>query len=570
MSLSLRVIPSVERTNGGVTFASIGILVLTFVVLSPMLALVVLAFGATDNIWPHLLRTVLPDATLTTLLYALGIAGLTAVIGTSTSWLVTMCNFPGRKIFTWALILPLSFPTYLAAFCYIELFDYSGWLQSAMRTAFGWKDARDYWFPEIRSLPGAIVCLSLVLYPYVYLTTRASFMRQPQRLIDASRTMGCTAWSSFTSVALPLARPAIVAGAALGLMEALNDIGAVEFFGVNTLTLSVYSTWLERGSLGAASQIACAMLVVVIGLLVIEKWSRRGQRFAYNRSPSHRVRRTRLTGLRAWAATGYCLLPIFFGFAVPMFVLIDGAANHWSDAFEHDIAGFALNSLMLAAAAAGLAVILSTLLLSAHRIRPSLNVRVFLPILSVGYAVPGTVLAIGVLVAASAFDRFAGGVFELATGVSAGLILSGTSGVIVFAYVVRFFAISLGNIEAGYSRLAPHLDDAARSLGRTPAGVLKDVHLPLLRSAIGAGLLLVFIDSMKELPATLLLRPFNFDTLATHVYTLASLDLFEEASPVAIIIVATGLIPVLLANRLMILQQKTVPRQKRQIEAATA
>ncbi len=520
-------------------------------IISPIAGLVITAFSASSDTWPHLIHTVLPKAVRDTALLMLGVSALSILAGAGTAWLITLYRFPGRKIFKWLLVVPLAMPTYLAAFCYVEVWDYSGWVQTGLRAAFGFENARDYWFPDIRSLGGAVFVMASVLYPYVFLTARASFLAQSANVLEASRTLGCSPWLSFWKVGLPLARPAIAAGTALVMMECLNDIGAVEHFGVNTLTISVYDTWLERGSLGGAAQIACAMLVAVILLFTLERWSRRQQQFYQLSGKQQKLPTSRLTGWKGALAFAACLTPFLLGFGVPGLFLIDASLTHTSDTLKGAFWSNAFNSFALAFFAALIAMFLGLIMVFARRLTGTTLMSSMAIGASIGYAVPGTVLAIGVLITLSALENLIGNFSEAAFGITTGLLISGTSAAIVFAYVVRFFTISQGTLEAGMAKLSPHLDDAARSLGRTPMGVLRDVHLPLLRPALGAGVLLVFVDSMKELPATLLLRPFNFDTLATQVYTLATLDLFEEAAPAALAIVIIGLIPLMLLNHVI-------------------
>ncbi|MGI9373601.1 MAG: ABC transporter permease [Hyphomicrobiales bacterium] len=525
--------------------------VLSLLMCVPLIALVVIAFSAKDNIWPHLLSTVLPGSVLTTLLLMLGVGLTTTIIGTGMAWLVTMYRFPGKHFYAWLLLVPLAMPTYLSAFSYLELWDYSGWVQTTLRTSFGWQSARDYWFPDIRSLGGAIFVMSVVLYPYVYLTARASFIQQSVSLLEAARLLGRTPFGVFTSVGLPLARPAIIAGVTLALMECLNDIGAVEYFGVNTLTVSVYSTWLERGSLSGAAQIACVMLVFVFALLWMERTSRRRQLYHRTKDQFRDVPTLKLKGWRGWCACAVCAVPMVLGFVMPAIIMLDAALLYWEKVFESAFWAALGNSVTLASIAALFAVSIGLVLAFANRITGNPLVRAATRIASIGYAVPGTILAIGVLIPLAGLDNAIDGVMRSVFGISSGLLLSGTMAALIFTYVVRFLAISHGAIEAGYGKLSPNLDYASRTLGRSAFSTLLEVHLPLMRPALGAAALLVFVDVMKELPATLLLRPFNFDTLATHVYTLASLDLFEESAPAALMIVAAGLLPVILLNRVI-------------------
>ncbi len=514
--------------------------------LAPIITLLVLALSADPAIWAHLAATILPGATLRTLGLLIGVGVLTGIIGVATAWLVAMCRFPGRGVFEWLLLLPLAMPTYIIAYAYVEILDYVGPVQSTLRGLFGWTSPRDYWFPEIRSLGGAIFLFAFVLYPYVYLTTRATFLMQSMCVIDVSRTLGRSAWTSFFQVALPLARPGIVVGITLVSMEALNDIGAVEYLGVNTLTLSVYSTWVNRGDLGAAAQIACVMLLFVIALIWLERRGRRLQRFHHTSRRIQALPDHPLSGWRAAAAVLVCTAPVIIGFLIPAALLTEFAASRFSSNYGPQFWVLVRNSLMVSAVAACVAVLIGLLLTYSARLTGSGTLVAAGRLSSIGYAVPGTILAIGTLVPMAALDNAVDGAMRSVLGVSTGLILTGTIAALVYAYVVRFLAVSYGALEAGLQRVTPHLDMASRSLGRTAAGTLREVHLPMLRPAVATAMILVFVDSMKELPATILLRPFGFDTLATHVYTYASLARVENGALAALAIVAVGLLPVAL------------------------
>lgn len=538
----------IRMKSAGAPGWSIAALAVCAVVTAPLVAILVQAMHSSGHTWPHLLSTVLPSATLTTFLLMLGVGAMTLAIGTGTAWLVTMYRFPGSRWLEWMLLIPLAMPTYIIAFCYLELFDYSGSIQTALRAVFGWQSASDYWFPEIRSLSGAIFMLSLVLYPYVYLTARASFLQQSVCVLEVSRTLGRSAWGCFWSVALPLARPALVAGVTLALMECLNDIGAVEFLGVQTLTVSIYSTWLERSSLPGAAQISIVMLIVVLGLLAAERMARRKQKYHHTTGKYRHLPEERLGPLGSALALTACIAPIVMGFALPASVLIGPALGSLAAGAGPDYLRAAWHSLSLALAAAAIAVILAVILTYACRITRSKLVHGATGLAGVGYAVPGTVLAVGLLAPLAAFDNSVDALMERMFGFGTGLLLSGTAFAIILACTVRFLAVSIGAIDAGMRKMSLNLDAASRTLGLTVTQTLWRVHLPILRPALGTAALLVFVDSMKELPATLLLRPFNFDTLATHVYTLATLDLFEDAALAALSIVAIGLAPVLLIH----------------------
>jgi iron(III) transport system permease protein len=528
---------------------SLTVLILSLALAIPILTIIYLALTPADNIWPHLVSTVLPGYVWRTIALMGGVGVLTFVIGTATAWLVTMCSFPLRRVFQWASLVPLATPTYIIAYTYVDFLNYAGPLQTALRGAMGWASPRAYWFPEIRSLGGAIIVLSFVLYPYVFLTARASFVRQPQAHLEVARTLGQSPWGAFFKVALPLARPSIAVGVSLAMMECLNDIGAVGFFGVRTLSLGIYTTWLTQGNLGGAAQISAVILVFVFALLWIERQGRQRQAYAPSAQRAHPIRRRRLKGITAIAAFLACAIPVILGFVVPGLILLDFATTRLSGSMTTAFADAAWHSLLLSSAAAIFAVILGLCLAYANRMAHSGTVRQTIRIASVGYAIPGTVLGLGILIPLAAFDNALDAFMRESFGISTGLLLSGTIAAVTFAYVVRFLAISFGSLESGLQRVTPNLAAAARTLGRGPLQALWEVHLPMLRPSLVTAALLVFVDCMKELPATLILRPFDFETLATTVFTLASLDQLEESALPALTIVAVGLIPVILLAR---------------------
>jgi iron(III) transport system permease protein len=531
---------------------SLSALVVSLIAIAPLIAIATLAAQSSGDAWPHLIANVLPGALQTTLLLMLGVGTLTLVIGTGTAWLVTMYRFPGSRVLAWLLLLPLAMPTYIIAFCFLELFDYSGLLQTTLRSVFGWTSAKDYWFPDIRSLSGAIFFISAVLYPYVYVTARASFLGQSVCVLEVARTLGRSATATFWEVALPLARPALAAGVALALMETLNDIGAVSFFGVRTLTVAIYDTWLDRNSLAGAAQIAGVMLIFVFALLLIERASRAKQRFHHTTGKYRRLPEEELRGFHGALASLACALPVLIGFVLPAGVLVHNAIAHLASGLTADFWEAAWHSLMLATIAAVVAVGFACILGYAGRQTKSKLIHGLSALASISYAVPGTVLAIGILIPLAGLDNWVDGVMRSLFGISTGLALSGTAAIIVLAYAIRFLAASLGAVEAGLGKVSRNIDAAARTLGATVSGALWTIHLPLLRPALGAAALLVFVDSMKELPATLLLRPFNFDTLATQVFTLASLYRYEEAGLSALTIVVTSLAPLLMLHGLIV------------------
>jgi iron(III) transport system permease protein len=515
----------------------------------PVLTIIVLALMPTENIWPHLIATVLPGYVMRTLALMVGVGLITFAVGTAVAWLVTMCRFPLRPLFVWASLLPLAMPGYIVAFAYVDFLSYAGPLQSWLRDVFGWTKPSDYWFPEIRSLGGAIFVLSMVLYPYVFLTARASFIRQPATQLEVARALGRTPWGAFRNVALPLARPGIAVGVSLALMECLNDIGAAGFFGVNTLTLGVYTTWITNGNLGGAAQISAVMLLFIFVLVWVERTARRRQSFVL---PSQRPRqpdRIRLNGWQRVLAVIVCATPIVIGFIIPALVLLAFAASRLDQALSIPYLRAVYHSLMLAGLAAAIAVALGLVLGYANRAMRSRFTGNVIRITSMGYAIPGTVLGIGVLIPLAGFDNAVDGFMRETFGISTGLLLSGSIAAVVFAYVVRFLAISFGTLESGLQKVTPNVAAAARTLGRGPVSAFFEVHLPLLRPALVAAGLLVFVDCMKELPATLILRPFDFETLATSVFVLASMGELEESALPALTIVAAGLLPVILLSR---------------------
>ncbi len=524
---------------------TIGALLIAGVVIVPLLAVVVLAAGPSEDIWGHLLTTVLPLYVRTTFALMLGVGLGTVFIGVGTAWLTTMCRFPGGKVFEWALLLPMAMPAYVIAYVYTDLLEYAGPVQGTMRALFGWNSPRDYWFPEIRSLGGAISMMTLVLYPYVYLLSRAAFLEQSVCVLEVSRTLGRGPWQSFLDVALPLARPAIVVGVSLVLMETLNDFGTVDYFAVPTFTAGIYDVWLNMGSSSGAAQLAVVMLTVVLVLIAMERLARRGQRYHHTTTRYRALPSYRLTGPRRALAFFACLFPVVFGFVAPGAVLLAYALGGPPVTAGGDFVDYALNSLTLSVAAALVAVAFGLFLAYGVRLGGGVALRWAVRVAGVGYAVPGAVLAVGVLIPLAAFDNTVDGFMRGTFGVSTGLLLSGTLFALVFAYVARFLALSLGAVEVGLGKITTGMDGAARTLGRGPGRTLWAVHLPMMKGSILTAAILVFVDGMKELPMTVLLRPFNFDTLATYVHQFASSELLEECAAGALAIVAAGILPVI-------------------------
>ncbi|MFG6416527.1 ABC transporter permease [Roseateles sp. DC23W] len=516
-------------------------------VAAPALNLAWLALGGEFQHWLHLAAHVLPDAAWNTALLMAGVGTLVLLIGTACAWVVTAYDFPGRGVLHWALLLPLAMPTYIVAFAYLDLLHPIGPVQGAIRWVLGFDSPRQLRLPDLRSLPGAIALLGLVLYPYVYLTARALFATLPAHLLEAAQSLGETRWGAFRRVALPLTRPALAVGVSLALLETLNDIGASEFLGVQTLTVAIYSTWITRSDLAGAAQLACASLVAVFALIWLERQGRRHQRFGSTRRMAG-IQPRRLQGARAWGATVAMSLPVLLGFAAPAAYLAWETAERLlqgSGISEGLVAGL-VNTLGLALGvtaatlAAGLAVAWAGRSQGSVANRDHWQAR----LASMGYALPGTVLAIGLLTPALAADHALADLLGLRS-----LPLMSTGIVLVVACAIRFLAMPVGGIEAGLARIPPSLEHSARALGETVTGTLRRVHLPLLRPALLSGALLVFVDAMKELPATLLLRPANFETLATLLYAEAARGTYEEGAIAALAIVAAGLLPVVLLSR---------------------
>lgn len=535
------------RLRGGMWL--VAALAIATAVAAPLAALVGAALDTDFAHWRHLAEFVLPQALANTLLLLGGVGAVVMLVGTGCAWLVTAYEFPGRRMLTWALLLPLAVPTYIVAFAYLDLLHPIGPVQVAIRWLLGFDSPRQFRLPDLRSLPGAIFVLGFVLYPYVYLSTRAMFVTQSASLLEAARTLGAGRIATFWRVVVPLARPAIAVGVSLALLETMNDIGASEFLGVQTLTVSVYTTWITRSDLAGAAQIALAMLAIVVGMILLERYGRRRQRYAHGRRMRPLSPR-RLTGAAAWGAATLGWLPVLLGFGAPAAYLAveTGKRLHLVGGVSAQLLTGLVNTLTVASAATAATLACGLVVAWAARVqRDGAGVhpgRVCARIASLGYAVPGTVLAIGLLIPLTAADRLLGAVFG-----HDGLILMGSASALVIAYTVRFLAISAGSLEAGLARIPPSLEHAARSLGETAGGTLRRVHLPLLRPALTTSALLVFVDAMKELPATLLLRPLNFDTLATWLYAEAARGTYEDGAVAALAIVLAGLVPVILLAR---------------------
>ena len=517
----------------------------------PVVVVVSSVFSPSEGTWAHLASTVLPEYVRNSLLLMMGVAFGVMVGGISSAWLTVMCRFPGREMFEWALLLPIAVPAYVMAYAYTDFLQFSGPVQTWLRELTGW-GPRQYWFPDVRSLGGAVVMLSLVLYPYVYLLARSAFLEQSDSMIEVARGCGYGAWRTFLRVALPLARPAIVAGTALALMETLADFGTVAYFGVQTFTTGIFRAWFSLGDPVAAAQLSAVLLAFVFLVLFIERYTRARATF-HNTSHRKRLRNVyRLRGIRAAVAVLFCVTPLVLGFLLPCAILLKLALKGGDVQFGARYLHLAWNTVSLAGLTALLAVALALLVAYAGRSTRAASVHAAIRISGMGYAVPGAVIAVGVLIPMTRLDHVIAGWVQALTGVSPGLLLTGSIAALVYAYLARFFAVALQAVDAGLTKITPSMDSAARSLGYGPAATLARVHAPLLwRSALSAGLL-VFVDVMKELPATFVMRPFNFDTLAVQAYNLASDERLSEAATPALTIVAVGLVPLLVLSRIML------------------
>jgi len=515
----------------------------------PVAAVIWAALKPSGDIWSHLIATSLPGYIGTTLWLMLGVGTSVLLTGVTAAWLVTMCRFPGRRVFEWLLLLPLAFPAYVIAYAYTDLLEYSGAVQVFLRMMFEWQTPQDYWFPEVRSLGGAVTLMGVVLYPYVYLLARAAFFEQSVNVLEVTQVLGHGPWRAFFRVSLPAARPAIAIGVALALMETLNDFGTVDFFAVQTMTTALFDVWQGMGSLAGGAQIAATMLAFVVLLISIERFSRRQQKVYQNVSSRFReLPSYRLKGLSSLLAFTACLLPILIGFVIPLIVLIRLAVIYFHESWTADFRSYALNSLVLSATAAGIALLVALLIAYSQRLAGGRVIGIAARIASLGYAVPGAVLGVGVLIPFAYFDNSLDALMREMFGISTGLLLSGTLAAVIFAYVVRFLAVALGQVESSLAKVSPSLDMAARTLGYRASETLLRYHVPLIRGGMLTAVIIVFVDCMKELPATLILRPFNFETLATHVYWFASDEMLGEAALGSLAIVLVGLLPVVLLS----------------------
>ncbi|MEL6856304.1 MAG: iron ABC transporter permease [Cyanobacteria bacterium J06607_13] len=517
-------------------------------VVLPVLVVLGSVFADAGEIWAHLAETVLAEYVTNSLLLMLGVSVGVLTLGVGTAWLVAMCQFPGVRLYEWALLLPLAAPAYLLAYTYTDWLEYYGPVQAGLRSLFGWEQATDYWFPSVRSVGGAIAMFSLTLYPYVYMLARVAFLEQSVCTLEASRSLGCSPWRSFSQVAVPLARPAIVAGLSLALMETLNDFGTVQYFSVVTFTTGIYRTWFGMGERVAAAQLSAMLMLFVLVLILLERWSRNRAQYYQANNSLQTPTAYRLSGVRGWLACLACATPITLGLLVPGGLLLQMVWRNLDSALGNRFATLATNSLLLGGVTAAIALLLSLILAYGQRLSGSRAIRLGVRLSAMGYGIPGAVIAVGILIPVTRLDNAIANWAQAMFDRSPGLLLSGTITALVFAYLVRFLAVALGSVESGLDKIRPNLDDAARSLGYTPTNTLVKVHTPLMTGSLLTAVMLVFVDVMKELPATLVMRPFNFDTLAVRVYQYASDERLVEAAAPALMILLVGMLPVVVLS----------------------
>jgi iron(III) transport system permease protein len=515
----------------------------------PILTVTANLFIPSGDIWQHLASTVLPEYVRNSFWLMIGVGTGVFILGVGTAWLTTMCRFPGSRWFRWMLILPMAVPAYLMAYTYTDFLTYTGPVQTLLRNLTGW-GLGEYWFPNVRSIGGAIIMMSFVFFPYVYLLTRAAFLEQSSSQLEASRSLGATPFESFYKIALPLARPSIAAGMALALMETLNDFGTVDYFGVQTFTTGIYRTWFGLGERAAAAQLSAFLLLFILVLILLERWSR--NKMSVRQNSTGRFRQLfvyDLKGWKAWVSTLFCSLPVLIGFLIPVAILTDMMIANFSSAVDSRFLQFSINTIMVAVLAGIFALIVALIMAYGVRLNPNLLTKSSTRIGAMGYAIPGSVIAVGILIPFGWIDNSIDSWFRENTGLSTGLLLSGTIFALIFAYVVRFLAVAFNTVEASLGKITPNMDEAAEGMGYGFGKILRKVHIPMMSGSLFAAIMLVVVDVIKELPATLIVRPFNFDTLAVQVYRLASDERLAESSGAALAIILVGLVPVIILSR---------------------
>ena len=522
------------------------IFIITFFIILPIITLFVIAFSGGFSSLPHIVKNILPKASLTTFILLFGMAILTGFIGSITAWLISFFDFPFRRVLSFFLMLPLAVPTYISAYAFVEFFGFTGVIQTFVRSVFGFSLANQYWFFDIRSTGGAIFVLSLVLYPYVYLSMRAIFFLQGRAAIEAAQVLGAKQGRIFTSILLPLARPALALGVILVLMEAINDIGAMEYLGVKTLTFSIFSLWLNQGDFAGAAQISLVLLLFIFALVLIERFARKKQNFSEvgGGAKHNGFERIRLFGAKKWVAFLSCFIPVALGFGVPFFILGYFAFASLKKGFDFALLNAAFTSISLASFAAIITVIIAIFLSYALRIKNTKTTKILVRISTLGYALPGTIIALGIFLPLAKFDNFVDFYLSSWFGFSSGLLISGSGAILIYAYIVRFMVIAEGSITSGFQKIPTNLDMASTIYGKSKYQTFREILFPLLRPSIAIAALLVFIDVLKELSATLMLRPFGVETLSLYIHDLASRGRIEQAGLASLIIILAGVVPI--------------------------
>jgi iron(III) transport system permease protein len=541
--------PQSERGKSGSGFWNILTLFVALLVAIPVLTVTANIFIPSGDIWQHLASTVLPVYIQNSFWLMIGVGFGVFIIGVGTAWLVTVCKFPGSRWFNWMLILPMAVPAYLMAYTYTDFLSFTGPVQNLLRDSTGW-GLGEYWFPNVRSLGGAILMMSFVFFPYVYLLTRAAFLEQSASLMEAGRSLGATPFQSFYKIALPLARPSIAAGMALSLMETLNDFGTVDYFGVQTFTTGIYRTWFGLGERAAAAQLAGFLLIFILFLILLERWSR--NKMNMKQSSTGRYKRLHiyhLTGWKAWVSTIFCSIPVIIGFVIPTSILFEMMISNFDAAVDARFIRYSINTIVVALIAGLVAIIVALIMAYGVRLNPGFLTKASTRIGSMGYAIPGSVIAVGILIPFGWTDNTIDMWMRNQFGFSTGLILSGTIFALIFAYVVRFLAVAFNTVEASLGKITPQMDEAAEGMGYKFGKILRKIHIPMMSGSLFAAIMLVIVDVIKELPATLIVRPFNFDTLAVQVYRLASDERLAESSGAALAIILVGLVPVFILSK---------------------
>ncbi len=547
--------PFVRRKPAFVAFT----LFIFILIALPVISLILIAFqGNTDSL-AHIAQYVLPRVSVTTIALLTGVGFLSALTGTLTAWLISFYNFPGRKILAWLLVMPLAIPTYIAAYFFSEFLSYSGPLQESIRAIGGFQSMRDYWSPEAHSLPGAIIILSSVLYPYTYLAVMGLFKIQGGQYMAAARILQSKPAEIFLKILLPLAWPAVAVGGLLAMMECLNDIGAVEYLGVETLTLSVFSVWLNQNDLSGAAQLALILFCLALVLVFLEDYFRRNKVFSKNaKSASSEVIILQTISKKRWKylALIICILPLFPGLFMTVFLLASYSLNRLDLIFDTALWEASLTSISLGFVAAIVTTFIALFFCFLIRFYRQAIFNTGTRISSLGYAIPGTIIALGLFIPLSQFDSWLNTQMKMLFEVKTGLLLSGTSAILIYAYVIRFMAIAKGTLASGFDKISKNIDHSARTLGASKAETFIKINMPQLLPTIAITLVLVFIDVLKELSATLFLRPFGTETLATYIYDKASRGLIEDTVFACLLLIIVGVIPVAIIIRNLIIPQK--------------